>query len=226
MGNLITVCDKCHTPSNHQPGGKLWNWKPKAKSFKGATYMTAVRWKLYREVKAMFPDKVIHITYGADTKERRRRMSIEKSHVNDAYVMGSFHPKHRATTICLQKKRRNNWCLEKFYDAKYIDSRDGKKKTGKELFNGRISRSHKKDSENLHRYRSKKVSAGKRTIRKQRYLIQPHDIVIYESRKYETSGCHNNGTRAILLPLKKSVSIKKLKVHRFSGGYFIQKQTI
>lgn len=57
IGNVVTVCEKCHTPANHQPGGKLWNWKPKIKSFKGATYMTAVRWKLYHEVKALFPDK-------------------------------------------------------------------------------------------------------------------------------------------------------------------------
>ena len=222
IGNVITVCEKCHTPANHQPGGKLWNWKPKIKSFKGETYMTAVRWKLYHEVKALFPDKEIHITYGAGTKERRRQLAIEKSHVNDAYVMGRFQPRHRATPVYKQKKRRNNRCLEKFYDAKYIDSRDGKKKAGKELFNGRISRNHKKDSENLHRYRSKKVSAGKRTIRKHRYPIQPHDIVIYDGRKSETSGCHNNGTRAILLPSRRSASVKKLKIHHFSGGYFVK----
>ena len=41
MSNLITVCEKCHTPADHQPGGKLWNWKPDVKSFKGATYMTS-----------------------------------------------------------------------------------------------------------------------------------------------------------------------------------------
>ena len=73
-----------------------------------------------------------------------------------------------------------------------------------------------------HVYRQQKVSAGRRTIRKQRYPIQPHDIVIYKGRKYETSGCHNNGTRAILLPDKKSVAIKKLTVYCFSGGYVIQ----
>ena len=73
-----------------------------------------------------------------------------------------------------------------------------------------------------HVYRQQKVSAGRRTIRKQRYPIQPHDIVIYNGKKYETSGCHNNGTRAILLPDKKSVAVKKLMVYRFSGGYVIQ----
>ena len=222
MRNLITICEKCHTPADHQPGGKLWNWKPDVKSFKGATYMTAVRWKLYREVKTTFPDKTIHITYGVGTKERRRQLAIEKSHVNDAYVMGRFQPLHKAHPVYMQKKRRNNRCLEKFYDAKYIDRRDGKKKSGKDLFNGRINRNHKKDSENLHIYRQQKVFAGRRTIRKQRYPIQPHDIVVYKGRKYETSGCHNNGTRAILLPDKKSVAIKKLTVYRFSGGYVIQ----
>ena len=103
-------------------------------------------------------------------------------------------------------------------------AREYAKKTGKELFNGRISRNHKKDSENLHPYRGEKVSAGKRTIRKQRYPIQPHDVVIYDGRKYEISGCHNNGTRAILLPSRKSVSVKKLKIHHFSGGYFVKQR--
>ena len=157
--------------------------------------------------------------------QNRKQLAIEKSHVNDAYVMGRFQPRHRATPVYKQKKRRNNRCLEKFYDAKYVDTRDGTKRTGKELFNGRISRNHKKDSENLHPYREKNVSAGKRTIRKRRYPIQTHAIVVCDEKKYETSRCHCNGTRAILLPSKRSVSVKKLKIHHFSGGYF-EKQRI
>ena len=113
-----------------------------------------------------------------------------------------------------------NRCLEKLYDAKYIDSRDGKKRSGQELFNGRINRNHKKDSENLHQYRLQKVTAGKRTVRKQHYGIQPHDIIVYESRKRETTGCHCNGTRVMLLPDKKSVPIKKIKIYKYAGGYF------
>ena len=220
MSNLATVCDRCHTPANHKPRGKLYNWKPKIASFKGATYMTTIRWKLYNEVKSKFPDVNIHITYGAETKERRRVFDITKSHVNDAFVMGQFHPKHRSKLVCYKKKRRNNRCLEKFYDAKYIDARDGKKKSGQELFNGKINRNHKKDSENLHQYRQQKVSAGRRTIRKQHYSIQPHDIVVFNKQQFETSGCHCNGTRAILLLQKKSVAIKKLSIYKYAGGYF------
>lgn len=220
MANLITVCDQCHTPVNHQPGGKLWDWKPKVKSFKGATFMTTIRWQLYYNVKERFPDKEVHITYGAGTKEQRRRLSVEKSHVNDAYVMGDYHPRHRARPVYLKKKRRNNRSLELFYDAKYIDSRDGKKKTGKELSNGRIDRNHKKDSESLHKYRARKVKEGRRNIRTQRYPIQPHDVVVFEGRGYETNGCHNKGTSVVLLPEKRSVTQKKLKIYRYAGGYY------
>ena len=117
MSNLITVCDKCHTPQNHKPGGKLWNWKPKLAEFKGASYMTSIRWMLYNEVTALLPNRSIHITYGAKTKESRRELDIEKSHVNDAYVMGLFHPKHRTQPVYFKKKRRNNRVLERFYDA-------------------------------------------------------------------------------------------------------------
>lgn len=223
LSNLASVCEKCHTPKNHAPGGKLYNWKPKLASFKGATYMTAIRWQLYNEVKELFPDTTIYITYGAATKEQRRKLDIPKSHVNDAFVMGKFHPKHRIRAVCYQKKRRNNRCLEKFYDAKYIDSRDGKKRSGNELFNGRINRNHKKDFENLHLYRKQKISKGRRLIRKQHYSIQPHDILLYENQKFETSGCHCNGTRALLSKKNfksQSVSIKKLKIYKYAGGYY------
>jgi hypothetical protein len=65
-----------------------------------------------------------------------------------------------------KKIRHNNRVLEKFYDATYIDAHTGNKAKGKELFNGRISRNHKKDSENLHKYRNKKVSRGSSLYKK------------------------------------------------------------
>ena len=183
--------------------------------------MTTIRWKLYNEVKALFPDIDIdiHITYGAETKERRRALDIDKSHVNDAFVMGQFHPKHRSKPICYKKKRRNNRCLEKFHDAKYIGSRDGKKRSGQELFNGRTSRNHKKDSENLHQYRLQKVTPGRRTIRRQHYPIQPHDIIVYNGNKIEVSGCQHKGTRVVFSKTKKSVQISKIKLFKYAGGY-------
>ena len=219
MGNLITVCEKCHTPKNHKPGGKLYKWKPTVKSFKGATFMTAVRWIMYRSVKESFPDVDVRITYGAKTKLQRRALDITKSHVNDAYIMGNFHPKHRVRPVILQKKRRNNRILEKFYDAKYIDTRDGIKKTGQQLFNGRTNRNHNTDTENLRPYRGTKLSKGKRAIRTTRYRIQPHDILVYQGQEMEASGCHCKGTR-VMTAAKKSLPIGKVRVRRYSGGYY------
>ena len=217
MGNLITVCDKCHTPKNHKPGGKLWNWKPRVKSFAGATFMTAVRWMMYQKVRSMYLDVEVRITYGAETKERRRILDISKSHVNNAFVMGSFHPKHRCRPVIFQKKRRNNRILEKFYDARYIDSRDGSKKSGQQLFNGRANRNRNTDTENLHKYRKEKLSSGRRSIHRQRYPIQPHDIVRYRWSDAETTGCHNYGTR--LLAHGALVLISKVRFRKYSGGF-------
>lgn len=217
MSNLATVCEQCHTPANHQPGGRLWNWRPKLPAFQGAAYMNTVRWMFCENVKQIYPEMQVQNTYGACTKERRRDLSITKSHVNDAYVMGKFQPKHRSEPELFKKRHRNNRCLEKFYDAKYTDSRTGKKTAGKELSNGRISRNHKKDSENLHPYRQKKLSIGRRSIRKQHYKIQPGDIVIVDQKKQKSSGCHNKGSRVMVAG--KSYSIKEITVFKYCGGY-------
>lgn len=223
MGNLVTVCDKCHTPANHQKGGLLWNLmdKYKVKNFKGAPFMTAVRWQMHDELKAMFPDTEIHLTYGSRTKETRRQLCIRKSHINDAYCMGDFRPKHRSEHWLYTKKRRNNRVLAKFYDAKYIDSRDGKKKSGKDLFSGRTKRSRKLNIENLHRYRQQKVSKGRVSIRRQHYPIQPGDTVIYEGRKYITKGIQSLGT--YLKIGEKVVPVRKIRIHHYAGGYIRQR---
>ena len=222
MGNLVTVCERCHTPANHQKGELLWKLmeKYRVKDFKGATFMTAVRWQMYDELKAMFPDTEIRITYGSRTKEARRRLGVKKSHINDAYCMGNFHPKHRSEHWLYTKKRRNNRVLIKFYDAKYIDYRDGKKKSGKALFSGRTKRNRNLNTKNLHRCRQRKISKGRVSVRRQHYPIQPGDTVIYEGRKYITKGVHNLGTYAIIDG--KSVSVKKIRIHHYAGGYIRQ----
>lgn len=222
MGNLVTVCDRCHTPANHQKGGPLWNLmdKYKVKNFKGATFMTSVRWQMYNELKAMFPDTEIHLTYGSRTKEARRLLGVRKSHINDAYCMGDFHPTHRSEHWLYTKKRRNNRVLAKFYDAKYIDSRDGKKKSGQELFSGRTKINRELSTENQHRYRQLKVSKGRISVRRRHYSIQPGDTVIYEGGKYITKGVQNLGT--YLKIGEKVVPVKKICIHHYAGGYIRQ----
>lgn len=222
MRNLVTVCERCHTLANHQKGGLLWELmeKYRVKEFKGATFMTAVRWQMYEELKTMFPDTEIHLTYGSRTKEARRQLGVKKSHINDAYCMGDFHPKHRTVHWLYIKKRRNNRILVKFYDAKYIDSRDGKKKSGQDLFSGRTKRNRELNTENLHKYRQQKVSKGRVSVRRQHYPIQPGDTIIYEGGRYVTKGVHNLGSYVRIGG--RSVSVKKIRIHHYAGGYIRQ----
>ncbi len=206
--NLLTVCNKCHTPDNHKEGGKLWGL-PYAKNYQDATFMNIIKWILYNTLKERY-DIDFSITYGALTKVKRYELGLNKSHANDAYAMGKFNPKKRVKTRYFKKCRRNNRILSKFYDAKYIDKRDNSIKSGKELSCNRTSRSIKRNNENnLRIYHGKKIQKGKYVIRKKHYSIRPGDIVYINNKKYKVKGMHNEG-KALILENKKTISISKI----------------
>ena len=224
LSNLASVCTGCHTSRNHQPGGRLYDWKPKLKNFKGAAFMNAVKYQIYEAFKSKHDN--VSTTFGAVTKRTRIDRNIAKSHANDAYCIGVFRPKHRAVTQVFAKKRRNNRILEKFYDAKYIDIRDGKTKKGSALSCERTNRSIPRNNPlNERVYRGEKKAQGKRVIRTQRYPVQPHDIIFYAKRKCVSKGMHNNGTR-IMLDNGKSIKVQQAKIIRYAGGWVVQKEKI
>jgi hypothetical protein len=107
----------------------------------------------------------------------------------------------------------------RFYDAKYIDSRDGVKKSGSDLSCGRTNRSEPRNGEqNLRIFHGKKVSKGRISVRRQRYPIQPGTQVMYKKHTYVAVGTHNNG-RAVVLNLGKSVSVSKLRILHHAGAF-------
>ena len=146
---------------SHKPGGKLYGWRPALPVFKGTTFMTRVRWILYRRVKEQYPDTEVQLTYGAAPKGQCREL-------------------------------------------------DRKKRSRQELACDRTNRDHTRDTENLHRYRGTKVSAGRRSICRKRYPFLLHNLVVYQGQMTETSGCHNKGIRLLigknLLPLTRYIS--------------------
>ncbi len=220
MVNLATVCEKCHTSKNHKPGGELYGLEPKFKTLKEATFMTTVRFDMFKRLKETASDVSFHMIYGAKTKLSRRTLHIEKSHANDAYVMGQLHPKHKARIKTYQKLRRNNRILSKFYDAKYIDTRDSSIKTGCQLSCNRTKRNIPRvNSESLTIYRGQKMSKGRFSIRKQHYKYRPHDIVWVEGKRYTVQGVISNGTR-IALNERLPVSINKIQNTRHTGGWY------
>ena len=196
MGNLATLCCKCHIPSNHKPGEKLWGWEPELAPLDGAAFMNTVRWKMYAILKGEVEKRgaSMHMTYGAVTKRERLNRHMHKSHANDAYCIGKLHPKHRTRTRFYKKKRKNNRCLQKFVDAKYIDIRDGEKKNAGQLGCNRTRRRESRRGEkNFRIYRGRKVAAGYFSYRRSRYEIRPGDPLLYKGRKVISAGVNSNG---------------------------------
>ena len=220
MANLGTVCHICHTSRNHKPGGKLYGLEPKLAGMTGATFMTMVRFDMFAKLKTAAPDVRFHMTYGTKTKLSRQDLGIRKTHANDAWAMGQFHPRYRTDTVCYKKFRRNSRILEKFYDAKYVDIRDGQKKSGSQLSCNRTNRKFPRNNpENLRIYHGQKLSDGKRVIRTARYPIQPGDRVMIAGQWYITTGMHNKGTRLIVD--KKSIAVKNIQQVIHSSGWIV-----
>lgn len=116
---------------------------------------------------------------------------------------------------------RDNRILSKFYDAKYMDIRDGKVKSGKDLSCGRTNRSESRHSDkNECIYRGHKVKKGYRSIRKQHYQYRPGDTVYVDGMKYTVKGIISNGTR-IALNERLSISVNKVNKTIHTGGWKI-----
>ena len=227
LNELITVCSDCHTPENHQKGGKLWGLTPDVPRLEGATFMNVVRWKIINVLRENLPDVEICHTYGAVTSRKRKEHGIKKSHALDAYCIGDFLPLSLAKTEHYQKRRRNNRILEKFYDAKVIDVRDGTAKAGKDLGCNRANRREPRNSENnLRIFRGEYLRHGRRSIRRQRYPIQAGDIVMAKGKIYCCHGTMSGGKSILLLSAKESptgravtATPKKVTVIRHASGW-------
>jgi hypothetical protein len=214
--NLIVLCNNCHTPKNHQKDGVLFGWKPKIKSFREATFMTMVRWEIVKRLESKY-------TYGCDTKEKRRNVDLEKSHHNDAFVITNGTYQKRAIPTNFEQIKRNNRSLATFYDAKYLDTRDKKIKSGKELFCGRTTRNKNKNSDNLKLYRGHKARKGSTRIRKEHYLYQSGDLVKYVGKIRKSRGIQNKGKYIRLLKISNEtkdmvISTTKIVPYLFRRG--------
>ena len=186
-GNLITICEKCHTPANHKKGKLLFGWEPKVKSFKPESFMSTVYQKLLYILNA---EKRL----GYQTKFNREKLELPKTHHNDAFVIAGGITQTRVQPLILEQIRRNKRSMEQFYDAKYIDTRTGEKESGSALFSGRRTRNKNLNGENNRVYRGKKLSPGQRRIKKQRYPYNPNDYVKFEGKRYRVIGMQNLGT--------------------------------
>ena len=108
--NLITLCETCHDliHRTHQEH----TIERQSRSFRDATLMGIMRWRIYEQAKELFPQ--VHLTYGYLTKHTRVTHQLEKSHLIDARCI-SGHPLacSDGTWYLVKSVRRNNRQLHK-----------------------------------------------------------------------------------------------------------------
>lgn len=183
--NMISLCHCCHKKVHENNNdNKLFRELRQRKiinTYKDATFMNTMRWELYNRLKENYD---VSMSFGYITRMNRKNAGLEKYHYTDAVCISEYHKITLTKNIYLvEQKRCNDRCMESFFDAKYIDSRDGKVKKGSELCKSRVAtasskRSTKKeDIDNKRIYRQEKVSKGKRRYENHSYCLKPGDLI-------------------------------------------------
>jgi N6-L-threonylcarbamoyladenine synthase len=104
--NLITLCNKCH--EKYHKGKIKLNVKIK-NNFKPQTSMSIIRKYI---ISALSKDFLIEETFGYIAKSKRIENKMEKSHVNDAFVIANGSNQKRTKSYLIEQKRRNNRALQ------------------------------------------------------------------------------------------------------------------
>ncbi|MED4273707.1 RNA-guided endonuclease IscB [Weissella confusa] len=210
--NLVTVSIFNHTAANHLPGGPLYNLMQTRKAridYRGAFFMSVLA--------ARLPDHLeFEQTFGYITAEHRLKIGIEKSHINDAFVIAGGDNSYVRSEhqVLRQKKQINNRSLVKFYDAKYFNLASGKVEKGAQLASGRTRRTREVEYDNKRSLRGHKVSNGRVSVRRNHYQIRPGDLIQLEDRRsITTTGVNSGGKRVVWLENGKQQTMAVTKVH-------------
>jgi len=216
--NLITVCVSCHNGANHLSNGPLKQLEQNAQlavDQRGAFFINAVHSWLPQQTKVM-------LTSGYITARYRRQYEVTKSHHDDAFVIaGGTDADERVNEWHeIQKLRHNNRSLSKFYDAKFVDIRNGAIKSGQELSSGRTMRRLDVNYDNQRLYRGEQVRQGHWSIRRNHYQIRPGDKVLTRYGEQTAMGVNSNGANVLFKMggKTKSQSVKTIIcLHHLNG---------
>jgi len=176
VSNLTIACHKC----NHKKGdltaaefGYPEIQKQAKQSLKATAFMNNIRWKLVNILNCNW-------TYGYITKHNRIQQGLEKSHVNDAFIIaGGGNTQERSKAQQLTQTRRNNRSIQ--------TNRKGYKPS----------------------------------IRRQRYKMQPNDLVNYSSMLCRVKGIFSYGKWVRIVTKVGEVintNIKNVEVLKYGKG--------
>ncbi|MBE3122975.1 MAG: RRXRR domain-containing protein [Thermoplasmata archaeon] len=96
--------EACHDEIHKKHLEETLKGKP-SKSYKDATLMNTIRWKLVDTLGCKY-------TYGNITFQDRIDLKLEKSHINDAFVIAGGTSQKRCKSFLVKQVRRNNRCLQ------------------------------------------------------------------------------------------------------------------
>jgi hypothetical protein len=82
----------------------------KNRQFKPETFMSTIRWKLFKELKNIYDN--LSFSYGYITKIKRQELKFEKNHHTDAFVIANGTHQQRACPFKIIQKRKNNRTLQ------------------------------------------------------------------------------------------------------------------
>ena len=102
--NLVLLHEKCHDKV-HKKGLEFG----KNKQYKDATMMNIIRKEIVRRIQELYPTEV---AYGYETKIKRHELGLEKSHTNDAFVIGNGTNQERCKEIKWIQKQKNNRSIQ------------------------------------------------------------------------------------------------------------------
>ena len=224
--NLVLLSRIHHNQANHKNGLLDQLTKARQKTFhnidtRGAYFMNILNVELPKHFNYL-------PTFGYLTALKRKLYGIRKTHHDDAFVIagGTNKTERLGYCYCREKLRRNNRSLAKFYDAVYLDVRDGNKKKASLLSSGRTSRSRELNYDNQRICRGNKIKAGHVALRKQHYQLRPHDLVKFNGEIYQVKGVQNYGQYVkIFNNLNNKTTIKtitKLKTIFHTNGIYQQ----
>ena len=110
ISNLTISCHKCNQKKGNKTADEFGYpevQEQAKKPLKGATFMSTVRWMLVNKLREL--GNVVTQTYGYITKHNRIRLGLEKSHINDAFVIaGGTMQESGSITYLIQQVRKCN----------------------------------------------------------------------------------------------------------------------
>jgi len=175
VSNLTLACKTCNVKKGNQTAEECSYpniQKQAKKTLKATACLNNIRWKVVEQLGAEH-------TYGYVTKYQRNKLGLEKSHVNDAFVIAGGTDQERCRPYQVIQVRRNNRAIQ----------------TNRKGFTP--------------------------SIRRQRYQLQPHDLVKFAGKLYKVKGVFNYGKWVRLCDSNGAVvntNIKNVELLKYGKG--------